>query len=105
MIFGKERNKGIRLDRQELKLEVVVIGENGITEADVLVHDETNKMMARMLTGMHAPEFPEPVGVIYSAAASAYVSDVYMQRISVREKKGPADLNALLRSGQTWTVD
>jgi len=105
MIFGKESNKGIRLDRQELKLEVVVIGENGITEADLLVHDEANKMMAQMLTGMHAPEFPEPVGVIYSAAASAYVSDVYMQRISVREKKGPADVNALLRSGQTWTVE
>ncbi|RMG26645.1 MAG: 2-oxoacid:ferredoxin oxidoreductase subunit beta, partial [Bacteroidetes bacterium] len=37
MIFGKEKNKGIRLNG--LKLEVVTLGENGITEDDILVHD------------------------------------------------------------------
>ena len=39
MIFGKDRDKGIRLDG--LHPEVVTIGENGVTEADLLVHDET----------------------------------------------------------------
>ena len=38
MIFGKERDKGIRLNG--LNPEVVTIGENGVTEADLLVHDE-----------------------------------------------------------------
>ena len=38
MIFGKDRDKGIRL--HGLKPEVVELG-NGITEADLLVHDET----------------------------------------------------------------
>ena len=37
MIFGKERNKGLVLEG--LKLKVVTIGENGITEDDILVHD------------------------------------------------------------------
>ena len=37
MIFGKERNKGLVL--KGLKLEVVTIGENGVTEADILIHD------------------------------------------------------------------
>ncbi len=41
MIFGKERDKGIRLNG--LKLEVVELGKNGITEADLLVHDETRE--------------------------------------------------------------
>ncbi len=40
MIFGAERNKGLRLNG--LKLEVVTIGENGITEDDILVHDAHN---------------------------------------------------------------
>ena len=38
MIFGKDRDKGIRLNG--LQPEVVTIGENGVTEADLLVHDE-----------------------------------------------------------------
>jgi 2-oxoglutarate ferredoxin oxidoreductase subunit beta len=37
MIFGKEKNKGVILNG--LKLEVVTIGENGITQEDLLVHD------------------------------------------------------------------
>ena len=37
MIFGKERDKGLILDG--LKLKVVKIGEDGITEKDLLVHD------------------------------------------------------------------
>lgn len=104
MIFGKEKNKGLRLDPKALKLEVVTIGEDGVTEDDILVHDEKNKVMAQMLADLHAPEFPEPVGVIYCDPIEDYTDEVYDQRIAVREKKGPADLNALLRSGQTWTV-
>ena len=39
MIFGKDRDKGIRLNG--LHPEIVTLGENGVTEADLLVHDET----------------------------------------------------------------
>ena len=37
MIFGKNRDKGIMLDG--LNLKVVKLGENGISEKDLLVHD------------------------------------------------------------------
>ncbi len=40
MIFGKNRDKGLILDGLELK--EVTIGENGITEDDILVHDAHN---------------------------------------------------------------
>ena len=48
MIFGKNRDKGIRLDG--LRPEVVRIGEDGITEADILVHDETSARTRRSTT-------------------------------------------------------
>lgn len=104
MLFGAANDRGIRFNPQSMQLEVVKIGEDGMTESDVLVHDEHNKVLAQMLTDLRAPEFPEPFGVIYCAPTHAYVTDVYNQRISVREKKGVADLDALLLSGQTWTV-
>ena len=104
MLFGADNTKGLRLNTSTLQLEVVTIGENGVTEADIIVHDEKNRVLARLLADLKAPEFPEPVGVIYCDPIEDYDQEVYDQRIAVREKKGPADLNALLRSGQTWTV-
>ncbi len=64
MIFGKERDKGIRLNG--LQPEVVTIGEDGVTEADLLVHDAhaEDPYLALILSRMFWPEFPVPVGVL-----------------------------------------
>ena len=64
MIFGKDRDKGIRLNG--LHPEVVTIGQDGVTEADLLVHDETaeDPYLALMLSRMSWPDFPVPVGVL-----------------------------------------
>jgi 2-oxoglutarate ferredoxin oxidoreductase subunit beta len=105
LLFGKENEKGIRLNTQTLQLEVVTLGEDGVTEADILRHDKGNKVLAQMLAELKGPDFPVPVGVIYEESVTAYVDDVYSQRIAVREKKGAPDLNALLRTGHTWTVE
>ena len=55
MIFGKERNKGLILNG--LKLEVVTIGENGITQEDLLVHDakEKDPTLHQMLVRLRYP--------------------------------------------------
>ena len=60
MIFGKDRDKGIRL--HGLHPEVVTIGENGVTEADLLVHDEQAEepYLALMLSRMFWPDVPGP---------------------------------------------
>jgi 2-oxoglutarate ferredoxin oxidoreductase subunit beta len=105
LLFGQDNQKGLRLNPQKLSFEIVTIGENGVTEADIVIHDQTNKVLAQMLAELKGPDFPVPVGVIYQVPATAYVSDVYSQRIAVRETKGKADLNALLRTGHTWTVE
>lgn len=106
LVFGKENEKGIRLDLKTLKLEIVTPGENGVTESDLIVHDETNKVLAQMLADMSAPDFPEPVGVLYCHPdVSSYEKEVYDQIKEVRKTRGLADLNELLRSGHTWSVD
>ncbi len=104
MLFGRDNEKGLYLNPKTFTVEVVKLGENGITEEDIIVHDESNKVLAQLLVELKAPNYPVPFGVIYHMPAQAYIADVYSQRIKVRETKGPADLNALLRSGHTWTV-
>ncbi|PIQ28238.1 2-oxoacid:ferredoxin oxidoreductase subunit beta [bacterium (Candidatus Blackallbacteria) CG17_big_fil_post_rev_8_21_14_2_50_48_46] len=104
MVFGAKRDKGIRLNG--ITPEVVTLGENGITEADLLVHDERAQepTLAYFLSRMRPPEFPAPLGVFRSIEAPSYSEQVHRQIEDVREKKGAGDLRKLLYSGDTWEV-
>ena len=63
MIFGKERDKGLILNG--LKLEVVTIGENSITQEDLLVHNakEQDPTLHQMLVRLM---YPRVTGIIRS---------------------------------------
>ncbi len=104
LIFGKDRDKGLRLDRDSLSLEVVTIGENGVAEDDILVHDETNRMLANLLGAMEHPAFPVAIGVLYCDPAETYDSAVHGQIAEAARKAPATDLNAMLRRGRTWAV-
>ncbi|MBL8985240.1 MAG: 2-oxoacid:ferredoxin oxidoreductase subunit beta [Gemmatimonadetes bacterium] len=101
LVFGKDKNKGLRLRTQTLELEVVTIGENGVTAADILVHDEKNRTLASLLGSLHPPTFPQVLGVLYCDPAPTFEDAIHAQ---MRAATGPKDLNALMRTGQTWTV-
>jgi 2-oxoglutarate/2-oxoacid ferredoxin oxidoreductase subunit beta len=79
MLFGKNKEKGIRLNG--IKPEVVTIGENGITEADILVHnaEDPEPIMQMILSRMKLPEFPVPVGVFRNVAAPCFTEDLQNQ--------------------------
>lgn len=104
MIFGKESDKGIRMKPGALALEIVQLGVDGITEADLLIHDETDRVMAGLLAAMRNPEFPVAVGVLYCEPAQAYDAAVHEQVNAAHAVNGVADMNALLRGGATCTV-
>ena len=103
LIFGKAKNKGIRLNGTEP--EVVELGK-GISEDDLLFHDEKSPepTLAYLLSRMRHPEFPEPIGVFRAVDAPKYDVELNKQVDAAREKKGPGDLDALFNSGETWTV-
>jgi 2-oxoglutarate/2-oxoacid ferredoxin oxidoreductase subunit beta len=101
LLFGKSREKGLRLVPGKLELEVVPS-----TTPDVLVHDETNRALAQLLTGLEPPTFPVALGVLYCDPAPSFEHDVYAQaRAAGLDETVPApSLDSLLRGGQTWTV-
>jgi len=104
LVFGKDRDKGIRL--KGLEPEVVALG-NGIAEKDLLVHDETalEPSLAYLLSRMHAPEFPEPIGVFRAVDRPKYDEMLNAQVEQAIQRQGPGDLDALFREGDTWTVE
>jgi 2-oxoglutarate ferredoxin oxidoreductase subunit beta len=104
LIFGKDRDKGIRLNGMEP--EVVELGK-GISEDDLLFHDEKAQepSLAYLLSRMRFPDFPEPIGVFRAVERPLYDREMNRQIDEAREKHGAGDLNKLFHSGETWTVE
>lgn len=104
LLFGKDNDKGIRLNTSTLKLEVVKVGENGVAVGDILVHDETNKVLATLLAQMQPPSFPVALGVLYAEEGPNYTTAVYEQVAAAKSKQKALPMAELLRSGHTWRV-
>jgi 2-oxoglutarate ferredoxin oxidoreductase subunit beta len=105
MIFGRENNKGLVLDG--LKLKVVKLGENGISEKNLLIHDvlEPNPGIQYMLANMRYPDYPVALGVIRSIPGHTYENDVEEQIKGIREVSKIKCMDDLLQSGSTWKVE
>ena len=105
MIFGKNRDKGLVLDG--LKLKIVTIGENGITEDDILVHDaeEQNPGLHMMLVNMQYPEYPVAFGIIRRVKAATYDDQVVEQIEAIQAESKIKSVDDLLNSGATWEVE
>lgn len=101
MIFGKDRDKGVRLNG--FKPEIVQLG-NGISEEELVVHDATSVQLAYILSSMEHPEYPAPIGVIRQVEKPPYSESLLQQVEQARADKGVGDLNALYRSADLWTV-
>ncbi len=104
LVFGKNRDKGIRLNG--LQPEVVELGK-GIEEDDLLFHDEKQPepSLAYLISRMRHPEFPEPIGVFRDVDRPRYDQRVNAQLDDARAKKGAGNLEALFNSGDTWVVE
>ena len=104
MIFGKERNKGLMLEGWDLK--VVTIGENGITENDILVHDATTEdpSLHIKLAKMDGPDMPIAMGVIRAVPCESYDNGVKKQIEEVQSKSKIKNFDELLESLEHWDM-
>jgi 2-oxoglutarate ferredoxin oxidoreductase subunit beta len=101
MIFGKERNKGLVL--KGLKLEVVTIGENGVTEADILVHNakESDPTLHLMLARLH---YPLATGIIRSVEEPTFEEREDALYNKVKETSKYKTVDDLFFAGETYEV-
>lgn len=104
MIFGAENEKGLIFDKGKLK--VAIIGENGVTEDDILVHDanDPDPTLHMALINMKLPDMPVAFGVIRSVPSLVYDVEMEAQIKSVQQKRKISSVDELLNSGNTWEV-
>lgn len=104
LIFGKDRNKGIRL--HGLDPEAVSLG-SGITADDLLIHDERAEepSLAYLLSRMVHPRFPECLGVFRAVQRPTYEDLLSKQIEDIRRTRGPGKLDELFASDDVWVVE
>ncbi|MDY8136841.1 2-oxoacid:ferredoxin oxidoreductase subunit beta [Aquimarina sp. 2201CG5-10] len=101
MIFGKEQNKGLVLNG--LKLEVVIIGENGINEEDILIHNakEPDPTLHQMLVRLKNPLV---TGIIRSVDDITLEEREYEQINKVKANSRFTKTDDLFFSGETYEI-
>jgi 2-oxoglutarate ferredoxin oxidoreductase subunit beta len=103
IIFGADRNKALRM--RGAHPEVIELG-GAAAEEELLIHDETDRGLAFLLSDLAHPEFPEPLGVLYNSQQKETYEDVVEGQIRhAIEANGEGDLQALLHEGETWFIE
>lgn len=104
MIFGNNRDKGLVLDGFDLK--VVTIGQDGITEDDILTHDAkcADNTLHMKLALMQGPDMPVAMGVIRDVEADTYEEAVARQIEEVKAKSKVKTFDDLLATCETWDM-
>ena len=96
MLFGENNDKGIRFNPDSWSLEVV---DATASPDEVLVHDEANPVLARLLIDLHVPV---ALGVIYRQPAQRFEDAFYGHHPSaMKRSKSVAEF---IRGPNPWTV-
>ncbi len=104
MIYGKDSDKGLVLENNELK--TVQLGKDGITADDLLVHDAHNRFAGLhvILANMEYPDFPVALGVIRDYKKPSYDSSVEKQIEHIKAGSKFKSISDVMKSGATWEV-
>ncbi len=104
LIFGKDRDKGILM--QGWHPEVVTLGQNGVSEKDLMVHDPgaRDNTYANILSLFAPPDFPTPIGVFRHIDRPTY-GDLMAEQIEQAKKlPGETDVHKLISGSEAWDV-
>jgi 2-oxoglutarate ferredoxin oxidoreductase subunit beta len=98
----------------------VKLGENGITEKDLIVHDEHNPTLAAILSRLNPPAtqaamdeavakdpgsiMPLPIGIFRNDRLPSLEERVDAQIAQVKKERGEGDLRKLMFAGDMWEV-
>jgi 2-oxoglutarate ferredoxin oxidoreductase subunit beta len=97
MVFGDNNDKGIRFNPDTYSLDVIDATES---PGDVLVHDERNAVLARLLIDL---QLPVALGIIYRQPAEPFEQAFYAQHpTGMQRTKSVTDF---IKGPNSWTVE
>jgi len=106
MVFGKNNDKGIKLDG--IKPMVVDLTSGQYSKDDLWVHDELTESPVNAIVLAHIddnPEMPTPIGVFRQYFKETYDKGIEIQIDLITEQKGKGDLEKTIFGSNTWEVN
>lgn len=106
MLFGPNNEFGLM--QEGFGLKVVKLGENGISENDILVHDAhcADNTLHTKLALMEGPDFPVALGIIRDVDAPTYDQSVHAQLAEVAAGKPVVGgIEGWLKTGDVWEIE
>ena len=106
MVFGKENDKGIKLDG--FTPRVVDLSKGEYSKDDLWIHNEKDQNTIRSFIIAHMtdhPALPTPIGIFRQTIKPTYNEGVTEQITHVIEKRGKGDLKTLLLGTNSWEVN
>jgi 2-oxoglutarate ferredoxin oxidoreductase subunit beta len=103
--FGAESERGI-IRNADGRLEIADVAD--VSEEALVVHDAHDPDPSQAFALAHLaerPTGPTPIGVFRAAERPVFAAAMTRELAEARTGLGTADLDALLRSGDTWTVE
>jgi len=104
--FGAEDERAVVRDGDDGRLSIASGSEAG--DDAVLVHDARDPNPSQAFALAHLadrPTGPTPIGIFRAVERPIFAEMVTRELEAAREGFGTPELDALLRSGDTWTVD
>ena len=86
LLYGKDLTRGLRFNPQTLALESVEVGKAGVTEEDILIHDETNSTIAQLLLSTVSP-LPTAMGVVRRVIEPCFDASFWQHKPTQRRAK------------------
>ncbi len=103
LVFGKQKDKGIKLDGW--KPVIINLNDGKYSINDCLVHDETSKDLAFILSSFSDnPLLPMPLGVFLDRQRNRYEVEMENQIADSRKKSGEGKIDELLMGNSTWEI-
>ena len=105
LIFGANKEYGLM--QEGFGLKVVKIGENGVTQDDILVHDahcQDNTLQLKLAMMSNEDGFPIALGVIRDVEAPTYDAAVNQQIEEVKVQKHYHTFMEMLETNDIWEV-
>jgi 2-oxoglutarate ferredoxin oxidoreductase subunit beta len=101
--FGQDMEKAVIFYNGE----ATIVDAASVDETAILVHDQTNMTMAFALSRLsHSPTGPTPLGILRSDnSRPTYDDGVSAQLAQAKATKGEGNIDDLIRSLGTWTVE
>jgi len=103
LVFGANRDKGIRFNCGHP--EVVSLEDGKYNESDLIIHDETDRLLVTLYAQMAYPDFPEPIGILHADPTKPTYNDLLYQQLEEAQGiGGQPDLQALIAGNESWEV-